>query len=187
MQSRYPMADPILPVCCLALPSPPQAAARLLGCSAPTLVLEVALQQSSDSLLRKLDLWVTPWAQGGGGAELAVGWDIKGTQHTVHVMCQGGPLGQPLRFGRGTACTHRGDPRFFLWLPLSHLMPGLIPMTQALVSLCIAAGGAWDGLAAFFCMPPLRALRCAWRRWQGPWAALPLDLYELKVQVDKYL
>ncbi len=74
----------------------------------------------------------------------------------------------------------RGDPRFYLWLPLSLLLPGSSWLERAWCAARIAVKGFWAGLLSLLPVPLPRALFHVWTRCLGPWGALPVDLAVLK-------
>lgn len=87
--------------------------------------------------------------------------DMKGTGRAAFMVSPAGPIGAPVNIGQGSGCDYKGNPRFFLWLPLAQLMHGSSWLARGMVAVRLAAWGWWDGLTAVLAMPPLRALHCA--------------------------
>lgn len=161
------------------------AASRFVHANHPVLVVETAASQSATSMLNNLVTWVIPWP-GGGGAEIAVGFDITRSSGSrlkfdVYMAISGQTNAQLLmQCGDGTGCTQGGNPRYFLWLPLYKLMPGSWLLARLCCSVMIAVGGFIMGLVAFFQVPPWKALERALHRLLAPWGAVSVDMYEVK-------
>ncbi len=73
-----------------------------------------------------------------------------------------------------------GDPRFFLWLPLSKLLPGMSAIRRAWLAARIAAWGVLASLWSLLPVPTLKGLRRLAARASAPWGALPVDLAYVK-------
>ncbi|KXZ56499.1 hypothetical protein GPECTOR_1g447 [Gonium pectorale] len=155
----------------------------------PTLVLEVAHEQSRAELLAALCSWVGP---AGGGAKLAIGIYVHAgspgqeqgaeADHRleVHVYAEHATSGAPTALGPPITLTRHSQPGL-LWLPLTLLMPGSSRAERAVLSARIAAAGLLGGLWRCVQLPvwPVQSARWAMARWCGPWGALPLDLCQL--------
>mmetsp|Transcript_39180 Transcript_39180/g.87201 ORF Transcript_39180/g.87201 Transcript_39180/m.87201 type:complete len:300 (+) Transcript_39180:99-998(+) len=158
--------------------------------SPPVLAVEVAYSQSRSKLFEDLGIWVLP-RPAGGGAKVAVGIDMDETatgwlRMTVYVATPTKPqvaVGDGLQCGEDTQCLAPGNPNFFVWLPLSALMPGSWWLTRVWIGARIAVGGLCASLLHFFPLPTLHAVYWAWRRAWAPWGAVHVDMFMVKRSV----